>query len=115
MNDLISRQAAIEAVGDVHPLDYNGQAILYRIKALPTADPVKWIPTSRELPRFGQRVLTPTFWGTVTIGYLRQVGKEQRVEWRIADDRHFGRYIAEPLDTPIAWMPLPEPWRGEEG
>ena len=39
MNDTISRQAAIEAVGDVHPLDYNGQAILERIKALPSAQP----------------------------------------------------------------------------
>ena len=41
MNDLISRQAAIEAVGDVHPLDYNGQAILTRLKELPTIDTVK--------------------------------------------------------------------------
>ena len=44
MYDLIERQAAIDAVGDVHPLDYNGQAILERIKALPTAEKVgKWI------------------------------------------------------------------------
>lgn len=39
MDDLISRQAAIEAIGEVHPLDYNGQAILERIKALPSAQP----------------------------------------------------------------------------
>lgn len=43
-SDLIDRQAAIGAVGDVHPLDYNAQAILERIKALPTAEKVgKWI------------------------------------------------------------------------
>lgn len=41
MTDLISRQAAIEAIGEVHPLDYNGQAILTRLKELPTIDPVK--------------------------------------------------------------------------
>ena len=41
MTDLISRQAAIEAVGDVHPLDYNGQAIVTRLKELPTIDQVK--------------------------------------------------------------------------
>ena len=40
MDDLINRQAAIEAVGDVHPLDYNGQAILHRIQQLPTIDAV---------------------------------------------------------------------------
>lgn len=38
MSDLISRQAAIDAVGDVHPLDYNGQAILHRIQQLPSAE-----------------------------------------------------------------------------
>lgn len=44
MNDLISRQAALEAVGDVHPLDYNGQAILHRIQQLPSAEKRgKWI------------------------------------------------------------------------
>ena len=39
MSDLISRQAAIDAIGEVHPLDYNRQAILERIKALPSAQP----------------------------------------------------------------------------
>jgi hypothetical protein len=39
MDDLISRQAAIEAIGEVHPLDYNRQATLERIKALPSAQP----------------------------------------------------------------------------
>jgi len=44
MSDLISRQAAIDAIGEVHPLDYNRQAILERIKALPSAEKVgKWI------------------------------------------------------------------------
>lgn len=38
-NDLISRQAAIDALGDIHPLDYNGLAILEKIKALPSAQP----------------------------------------------------------------------------
>lgn len=42
--DLIDRQAAIDSIGEVHPLDYNGQAILERIKALPSAEKVgKWI------------------------------------------------------------------------
>lgn len=39
--ELISREAVIEAIGDAHPLDYNKQAILERIKALPTIDPEK--------------------------------------------------------------------------
>lgn len=39
MNDLIDRQAAIDAVGDIHPLDYNAQAIKARIEQLPSAQP----------------------------------------------------------------------------
>lgn len=51
MDELISRQAAIEAVGDVHPLDYNGQAILHRLKELPTIEPKKgkWIRKSEGM------------------------------------------------------------------
>lgn len=37
--DSISRQAAIDAVGDIHPLDYNAQAIKARIEQLPSAQP----------------------------------------------------------------------------
>ena len=43
MNDLIDRQAAIDAIGEVHSLDYNGQAMLGRIKALPSAETVEII------------------------------------------------------------------------
>ena len=39
MDDLISRQAAIDAIGEIHPLDYNAQAIAERIKELPPAQP----------------------------------------------------------------------------
>lgn len=38
MSNLISREAAIDALGEIHPLDYNGQAILEKIKALPSAE-----------------------------------------------------------------------------
>lgn len=40
MDDLISRQAAIDAIGEIHPLDYNAQAIAERIKELPSAHPL---------------------------------------------------------------------------
>lgn len=38
MADYIDREAAIEAVGDIHPLDYNSRAIAERLKDLPSAD-----------------------------------------------------------------------------
>ena len=37
--DLIERQKAIEAIGEVHPLDYNAQAIKTRIESLPSVQP----------------------------------------------------------------------------
>lgn len=39
MDDLISRQAALDAIGEIHPLDYNAQAIAEKIKELPSAQP----------------------------------------------------------------------------
>lgn len=37
MKEYITRFAALQAVGDIHPLDYNGQGIVARIKAIPAA------------------------------------------------------------------------------
>lgn len=59
MDDLINRQAAIEAVGDVHPLDYNGQAILHRIQQLPTIDAVP-VVRCKECKHYREgKVLSP--------------------------------------------------------
>lgn len=38
MREYITRSSALQAVGDVHPLDYNAQGIVERIKAIPAAD-----------------------------------------------------------------------------
>ena len=46
-DDCISRKATIHALGEVHPLDYNAQAIKTRIEQLPSVQPTrpkgKWI------------------------------------------------------------------------
>lgn len=39
--DVISRRAAIDAVGDVHPLDYNAMAVVERLRNLPSVQPEK--------------------------------------------------------------------------
>ena len=41
MTEYITRSSALQAVGDIHPLDYNGQGIVERIKAIPAADVVE--------------------------------------------------------------------------
>ena len=38
-DSLILRRAAIDVFGDIHPLDYNAQAYMERIKQLPSAQP----------------------------------------------------------------------------
>ena len=35
MSDLISRDAALQCFGDVHPLDYNANAVMSKINKLP--------------------------------------------------------------------------------
>lgn len=39
--EYVKRSDALQAVGDIHPLDYNGQGIVERIKAIPAADVVE--------------------------------------------------------------------------
>lgn len=55
MSDLISRQAAIDAIGEVHPLDYNAQAIKTRIESLPSAQ------TMRKKGRWKRRLVDSGF------------------------------------------------------
>lgn len=65
-------------------------------------DPMKWTTVSERLPKEEYEVLVTTSWHDVCIAWYDD-GK-----WR-------AEYINEYDDDEIlAWMPLPEPWRGEE-
>lgn len=98
--DCVSRKAAIDAIGDVHPLDYNAIAIRDRIKALPSAN--QWIPCSERLPEDGDYVIVTVWEGCVMIAW--RYHNEWETESFSLDDGEVN-----------AWMPLPEPWKGEEG
>ena len=39
--DCISREAVLEIFGDIHPLDYNANAYVNKIKALPSVQPTR--------------------------------------------------------------------------
>lgn len=69
------------------------------IIAMPTADVPQWIPCSERLPYSQEDVLCDDD-GRVTIGYYT----DEEVGWH---DTHSYRIY------PTAWMPLPEPWKGE--
>lgn len=74
------------------------------INDMPTIDRQKWIPCSERLPETGEYVLCSQDNGDVGEGKLLDYGR-----WHICYDQTCHRpYWVK------AWMPLPEPWKGEE-
>ena len=120
LDDLISRQAAIDAEGldeqircemcrnpmhtdrgcdgnckyDEKLYERIMQILDERIKPLPSAQPEqRWIPCSERLPETYGAYLVQDVYGTIFVDY-----------WR-------GYWVAK--TTMVAWMPLPEPYREE--
>ena len=119
MDDLISRQAAIEKVEmlfktlskeyvDMMGIGYNHAVSdnIAILKNLPAAEP-KWIPVTERLPdKMGTYLVTLDYkeYGTgVMTGVMSLWFHNEEIGWdsRVADEV-------------TAWMPLPEPWKGEE-
>ena len=125
MNDLISRQAAIDvASGYCHPAN-----IAKELAKLPSAQPEpRWIPVSERLPSKEERKewIDKNLDG---IGYLYpclvtryssinpdRTKNNPYVAKHYFDGEDFlnaGEEVCN--EYIIAWMPLPEPWRGEGG
>ena len=104
MDDAISREQAIKATwqdtGYTDPFNVM-TAIRDRIKQLPPIQTEPhWIPCSERLPDMHDEVLV-TARGEVSIAWLYVDGK-----WRSND-------MPQPMFKDIiAWMPLPEPYKG---
>lgn len=123
MSDLISRQAAIDALAkhmrDMAVMDsfdadtsVDGWKPLAEnvLKSVPSAQP-EWIPCSERLPEeYGDYLIT---WTTSRrkrpfIAICEGVPYSNEFEWQLED------YIyAYPNVKVIAWMPLPEPYKKE--
>lgn len=134
MNDLISRQVAIalaDTLKDDVPDDeriagaviaHNEGILEYQTKLslLPPAKP-KWIPCSERMPEEHEWIGTNRFGTTISVEvYVTfenpngerftkhlsfQNGKLSSFDQREIDVFHKG-------SAPIAWMPLPEPYKG---
>ena len=108
--DLIRRQAAIDEFNEWLDKTFNTDFILAHGSAkwlaeLPTAEP-RWIPVTERLPERGVSVLISHV-GYVSEDYLdidELIGAEYF--W------NNGINLGEELNN-LAWMPLPEPWKGE--
>ena len=99
MIDLISRQAAIDAVSDCG-------ICIQRIVELPSAQPEqRWISCSERLPEHGGRYLISVLDGinrrTTVAPYLPRCKA-----WTMTGRMAYWKVIA--------WLPLPEPYREEE-
>ena len=92
MSDLIDRQAAIDAL----EWKWAWKAAIDAIKNLPSVQlEHRWIPVSERLPEKEGYYLTTTIFKEVYCDY-----------W---NGDNFDR-----TEMVISWMPLPEPWKGEE-
>ena len=105
MDDLISRQDAIEAIASRDETNgtvkvFTGRQVNEILASLPAADRPRgeWIPCDERLPKKNCRYLTTnTAWG------------EFEVDWNVWID---GQWLYA-NNEPVAWMPLPEPWKSE--
>ena len=128
MNDLISRQAAIEALDEIEAEVADGYGYQYAkwreyFVEMPSAQPEqRWIPCSERLPGEHEWLGTKKFGTTIS--------NEVYVTFEAPDGQRFAKHISfqngklSPVDEqrmkvcfngakPIAWMPLPEPYREE--
>lgn len=102
-NDTISRQAAIDAMCNACS-DWCDEGVCKKVSAignLPSAQ--QWIPVSERLPKESDGKVLITVSGEVETGKYSEFSKT----WFIGILNGVGG------DAPIAWMPLPEPWKGE--
>ena len=141
MSDLIKREDAIEAVEEVSE-NYTGKGdrewhphidfIVGALRAIPSADRPqgKWIPCSERLPEDIRPVLVTWKNNDPASYYQYIVGKHfigtahyHRGKWywysSVTEDllAEYGKCDSEEFDEAIeavAWMPLPEPWKGAD-
>lgn len=121
--DLINRQYAIERYGHwyVEQEKANGFIGNMRqfLKMLPSAQPdhiadagkmVKWIPCSERLPEYGIEVLT--YCKEINYIEIQSLENHEDEQCGLVWENQHGDW--QDFDQIDAWMPLPEPWKGEE-
>ena len=117
MSDMIDRQAAIKAADSIIERDTSGNNDVVKamtawkeyIEALPSAQ--RWIPCDVRTPKHVEE----SYWICTDTGYQCQcrwtnnvfgLGASDEWDWKLLDIPQYSRVVA--------WMPLPEPWKGEQ-
>ena len=111
MSDLISRQDAISELYNINPSEdmLFVDAIVGMLENLPEKSGQKWIPVTEALPENRNVVLVIAYWHeTYQVMMASYYGNSL---WWCVPYNNCGKHMQKL--NPIAWMPLPEPWRGE--
>ena len=115
MGDNISRQAALDAVSYETFECYQARK---DIRALPSTD--EWIPCSERLPEEHEWIGTKRFGTTISdkVHITFDVNGERFVKTLSLQNGELSNHEKRIMDTfykgwkMIAWMPLPEPYKG---
>lgn len=134
MSDLIRREDAIEALRRAEALTkaFGYHNVIDTIRDLPSAEPspencwgcncpkmvptaeLRWIPVTERLPEDGERVLLQIaevclYGDSYVEDYYYVSGSRSKGRWFI----NVHPDISVERGGITAWMPLPEPWKGE--
>ena len=100
------------------------QYVQDNMEDMPSVKPERsWIPVSERLPEDGRLVLTTIIGtdiihqreGETLVDAIERVRKMKRVSVGfLGSDGWYGADGYPEIVMPRAWMPLPEPWKGEE-
>ena len=82
--------------------EYNSR---FAVMNAPTINPQKWIPCSERLPEYEMDVLLQ-FTSNMCVGFFHPSGS-----WIIWSGGDWCTGVLEGDEEPIAWMPLPEPYK----
>ena len=107
-DDLISRQDVLDAVNDCG-------ICIQRILDIPSAEPErKWIPVTEALPKPWQEVLTTYEYKGKRFVQTAEYAGQNDEKGHPLFCAYSDEFAPDHYDfVYVAWMPLPEPWRGE--
>lgn len=128
MSDLISRQAAIECLEmfldkqcDRERTKARGfsdndiwAAVNMAYDALSDEKVMKWTPVSERLPEIGEHYVSEPCIVYCSNGAYGFAELEENIFGQVGWNCERDDEYHEPLGEVLAWMPLPEPWKGEE-
>lgn len=111
MNDLISRQDAINELYNINPSEdlLFVDAIVDMLENLPEKSEQKWIPVTEALPKDNRQVLVyaqSVHYALAKYDEMREADGKYRKQW-VTFDAWKPYYTIENV---IAWMSLPKPW-----